>query len=204
MVMKKKELAPGIIVYSNILNETNTILDNIKKLTSLNFAIWKKENLDESKKAKTLPAELWFNDYNNFLIRGLPYLNQETNNNFLIPEKNNLYKQTFKIFDLVEKDYLEEHHLSLSNHDSYSFLQYSSGDGFSAHIDSSDSFPRTVSIVCYLNDDYIGGEINFLKFNISYKAAANEVLIFPANYVYSHSVSPVISGVRYSIASWLY
>jgi predicted 2-oxoglutarate/Fe(II)-dependent dioxygenase YbiX len=54
-----------------------------------------------------------------------------------------------------------------------------------------------------MNDNYSGGEINFPRFGISYKPAANEILMFPSTYVYNHSVSEVTEGTRYAVVSWM-
>jgi Rps23 Pro-64 3,4-dihydroxylase Tpa1-like proline 4-hydroxylase len=54
----------------------------------------------------------------------------------------------------------------------------------------------------FLNDDYEGGEIEFTRFGLSIKPKANQAVFFPSNYVYSHSVNSVVSGVRYSIVGW--
>jgi predicted 2-oxoglutarate/Fe(II)-dependent dioxygenase YbiX len=60
-----------------------------------------------------------------------------------------------------------------------------------------------MSTVYYLNDNYTGGEINFPRFNVTFKPKANQMIIFPSTYVYNHSVSPVIEGQRYAVVSWL-
>jgi Rps23 Pro-64 3,4-dihydroxylase Tpa1-like proline 4-hydroxylase len=54
-----------------------------------------------------------------------------------------------------------------------------------------------------MNDNYIGGEIKFPRFNVTHKPKANELLIFPSGYTYNHSVLPVESGTRYAIVGWL-
>ena len=51
----------------------------------------------------------------------------------------------------------------------------------------------------FLNDNYIGGEIEFARFNLKIKPKANQALFFPSNYVYNHQVHDVISGTRYTI-----
>jgi predicted 2-oxoglutarate/Fe(II)-dependent dioxygenase YbiX len=90
-----------------------------------------------------------------------------------------------------------------SNHDDYQILKYGKGQKFTNHIDDHPSYHRRVSSIYYINDDYEGGEINFPRFNISYKPKANEMIIFPSTYVYNHSVSEVLSGTRYAVVSWI-
>lgn len=93
--------------------------------------------------------------------------------------------------------------VAFSDHDSYQILKYSKGQKFTNHIDDHPQYLRRISSIYYINDDYIGGEINFSRFNISYKPKANELLVFPSTYVYNHSVSEVTDGTRYSVVSWL-
>ena len=60
-----------------------------------------------------------------------------------------------------------------------------------------------LSILGVLNDNYKGGEfIMFQKQKITLKQG--ELLIFPSNFLYPHSVEPVTKGVRYSYISWVY
>ena len=65
-------------------------------------------------------------------------------------------------------------------------------------------FPNyDLSSLFYLNDDYEGGEIEFPSFDIKYKPEAGDLIMFPSSYAYRHKVNSVLSGIRYSIASWL-
>ena len=89
------------------------------------------------------------------------------------------------------------------SHDTYGILKYGSGQQFTNHIDDSPKYHRRISTVYYLNENYTGGEINFPRFNITFKPKANQMLMFPSTYVYNHSVSPVIEGKRYAVVSWL-
>jgi predicted 2-oxoglutarate/Fe(II)-dependent dioxygenase YbiX len=58
-------------------------------------------------------------------------------------------------------------------------------------------------LVYYLNDDYTGGEINFSILGIKIKPVKNQLIIFPSNYIYRHSVEEVTKGTRYSVVTWL-
>jgi len=76
------------------------------------------------------------------------------------------------------------------------------GQKFVNHIDDHTDYHRRMSTIYYINDNYEGGEIEFPRFNVKYKPVANDFIIFPSNYMYNHSVSPVISGERYAVVSW--
>jgi hypothetical protein len=105
--------------------------------------------------------------------------------------------------DPIEKDYQRHFHIGCSWHDSYSILKYGVGQKFVNHIDDHPDFHRRISTLYYINDDYSGGEINFPRFNLSFKPKANQMIVFPSTYVYNHSVSPVTEGTRYAVVSWL-
>jgi hypothetical protein len=121
-------------------------------------------------------------------------------------EKNielNLNKIFFKYFDPIEKDYKDFYKIFPEWHDVYGIMKYSVGEEFINHMDDSTEHHRQVSVVYYLNDNYIGGEINFPRFNITIKPKANQMILFPSSYVYNHFVSPIIEGEKYAVVSWL-
>lgn len=180
--MESKELALGIRLYSNI------ILPCKKDILSLSFSGATKESIISNDEFKT--------DYNSRITLSIdvPYVNSD-NNSF-----TDIFRQTF---DPVEKDYMSLFGISLKSHNPYKILKYEVGGKFETHMDDGGGNFRRVSTVYYLNDDYEGGEISFPQFGIELKPKAGDMIVFPSSYVYSHSVKPVKSGNRYSIASWM-
>lgn len=71
------------------------------------------------------------------------------------------------------------------------------GNEMGVHVDNPS--PNSKHFICmlYLNNDYLGGEIEFPESNVSYKPDAGDVLIYRANV--PHRVAPVISGIRYTV-----
>ena len=61
---------------------------------------------------------------------------------------------------------------------------------------------RTFVIQVYLNDDFDGGETEFLYQNKREKASAGDVLIFPCQYTHVHRGNPPINGDKYLVTSW--
>jgi len=61
---------------------------------------------------------------------------------------------------------------------------------------------RTFVIQVYLNDDFDGGETEFLYQNRREKAVAGDVLIFPCQYTHAHRGNPPIDGDKYLSTSW--
>ena len=63
-------------------------------------------------------------------------------------------------------------------------------------------FPyRYCAGVCYLNDDYEGGETYFPNFNVESQPKKGKVVLFPSNLEYQHGVREVV-GDRYTMPLW--
>jgi Rps23 Pro-64 3,4-dihydroxylase Tpa1-like proline 4-hydroxylase len=80
-------------------------------------------------------------------------------------------------------------------------LKYEQGGYLPAHQDQGIS-TRVLSSVMYLNDDYEGGEIEFINSGVKLKPEAGSIIFFPSNFLYVHEVHPIKSGTRYSMPHW--
>jgi predicted 2-oxoglutarate/Fe(II)-dependent dioxygenase YbiX len=83
-------------------------------------------------------------------------------------------------------------------------LQYTETQKFNSHYDGDSSSKRMISPILYLNDDYIGGEIEFVNFGIKIKPKPGSLIVFPSNYAYRHIAHPVTSGTKYAIVTWVH
>lgn len=201
--MEKREIAPGILVHDDVMpNEIfNTLIDDIEegiKSAKLNWtAAHVKEgyNVDSNVNTNTRDTQ----------TISIPHSSVPLQNyNDLISSFHTSLSNIF-LEHLVPLENSYQHHygVNCSWHDSYQILKYSVGQKFTNHIDDHPEHHRRVSTLYYLNDDYSGGEIVFPRFDISFKPKANQMVIFPSNFVYNHSVLPVTEGVRYAVVSWL-
>lgn len=197
--MKKKELAPGIIVYQNVINEYGSLIPDIEDAVSLNAISWVQASVKEkdfdgvnTKSRDTFTISITYSD-SSLVDLSSPFSSFNSI----------LGKTFFESFDPLERDYMSTYNVWMSSHDQYQILKYGVGQKFINHIDDHQDYHRRISTVYYINDDYTGGEIEFPRFQISYKPKANELLIFPSTYVYNHSVNEVMSGTRYSVVSWM-
>lgn len=66
------------------------------------------------------------------------------------------------------------------------------------HADTAGDF----AVIYYLNDDYEGGEINFMDHNLKVKPKANSFVTFPSNADYWHEVLENKNKERYSATQW--
>lgn len=193
--MNKREIATGIYVYENVVPGYETIIDELETAAQQGIVTWlaasvKSDDYDSVDKSKRDTQTL-----------GIPYPKGDFDSgNFY----SRMAKKLHEAFDPIEQDYCATFGINMSWHDLYGVLKYGVGQKFTNHIDDHKDYLRRMSTVYYINDDYSGGEINFPRFGVSYKPKANEMIVFPSNFVYNHSVSEVTNGTRYAVVSWLH
>jgi hypothetical protein len=90
------------------------------------------------------------------------------------------------------------------NVEGFQLLRYGVGGQYKAHHDAYPAVKRAVSVLIYLNDDYEGGEIEFINFDLKIKPKAGTLILFPSNYPYKHIAHPVTSGTKYVLVTWLH
>ena len=61
---------------------------------------------------------------------------------------------------------------------------------------------RQFVVQVYLNDDFDGGEREFLYQERREEAVAGDVLIFPASFTHTHRGNPPLGGTKYIATSW--
>ena len=93
-------------------------------------------------------------------------------------------------------------HCRVSKDSGYNLLRYEKNNFYHEHVDSFTEIPRTLSCSLILNDEFKGGEFSFFNNEIIYNLKKGSAIIFPSNFLYPHSVLPIISGTRYSIVTW--
>ena len=62
--------------------------------------------------------------------------------------------------------------------------------------------PRCFVMQLYLNDDFEGGETEFLYQNRREEAKQGDVLIFPCYFTHTHRGNPPLGGTKYIATSW--
>ncbi len=95
-------------------------------------------------------------------------------------------------------------------------LHYGTGGHYIAHVDAETLYKddegldlwektldRDLSVVCFLNDDFAGGELVFPALDLSVKPQAGTLVCFPSDHNYIHGVNPVTLGHRYTLVTWL-
>jgi hypothetical protein len=77
-------------------------------------------------------------------------------------------------------------------------IKFEEGYSMNEHADTAGD----IAVIYYLNDDYKGGEINFMDHNLKIKPKANSFITFPSNSDYWHEVLTNTNKERYSATIW--
>lgn len=111
------------------------------------------------------------------------------------------------VFQNKIKSYIKQLNInSHANINDIQILKYGVGGHYKMHVDSGPRIYRTLSLIYFLNDDYEGGNLCFglpntdVTFDIPKKD--NRLIIWPSNFMYPHTVTPVTKGERYSVVAW--
>jgi predicted 2-oxoglutarate/Fe(II)-dependent dioxygenase YbiX len=133
-------------------------------------------------------------------LMDLTYISDTTNNHVVQNVNNIFYTALLTTTNSYAKRY--DIHESFF-HENYQMLKYRGGEEYKAHYDGGTQIGRCISAICYLNDDYEGGELEFVNFKVKIKPLAGMMILFPSNYAYRHIAHPVTSGTKYAIVTWV-
>lgn len=194
-----KEIAPGIMVFDNVVDGYETLISDIEDSVNNGVVNWSQAYVINATQTPVINT-----DSRNTLTLTVPYSDNPVEND-LNPRTSfdsTLSKIFYDSFTPPEREYCGFYNIEIYRHEVYSVLKYGIGQKFINHIDDNRNYPRTISLVYYLNDNYSGGEISFPRFGITHKPKANQLIMFPSNYIYNHSVSEVTEGTRYAVVTW--
>jgi hypothetical protein len=109
-----------------------------------------------------------------------------------------------KIFSLVHKMSTDFYSVDINpfKKDNLTLIKFTKGLVLYPHIDTDSAESNHIASIYYINDDYLGGEINFPDHNIKISPKPNSVVFFPGNENYLHEVLTIRSGDRYSTSMW--
>ena len=193
---KKVELAPGIVVYKNIIKKEFDLINRLENVLN---------SEDKSYKWREATVGYGFKkpeyrDCLDFKFKKDDIKKDDEKSNDLKDIWQSCYDSMFNAvqdycftYNLVELQYWE----------AMNFIKYNKDQHFKEHTDHGFSYNATVSLVAYINDDYEAGEIKFRLQDLLYKPEAGDLVVFPSNFMYPHQAMPVVSGTKYSIVTML-
>lgn len=179
-IFKYTSPIPGIHIYDNVWPESKEFFDKLeteefwKNADSRGDIPWTREDyLDEETGKKSKTCWVWNH----------------------VEARNALEE--------VVDSYLYHWNLDPRSREALRITKFSGpGEFFGSHSDDSFATPRTASMVYYPNDDYEGGELEFIHFGVKIKPKAGQLFMFPSGYSYEHKVHPIISGTRITVVSF--
>lgn len=196
--MEWNEIGPGIVLINNIGNGKKYI-ETIEDYVSNGKLFWQSDTnkkIDEDVNKKSMSTMY----IDNVRRRGLADALNPTETEIL---HERIFDRFDRDFKLAYEKYTQDFRVPVTQKEDYEILKYNEGNFFIDHVDDGLFMTRKVSIVYYFNDDYEGGEIVFPRFNVEIKPKANQLALFPANYMYNHNVKEITKGTRYSMVNWL-
>lgn len=117
---------------------------------------------------------------------------------------NSILRSMRQVANEVKKIKNIEGDLNIS--DQFGINKYKTGAYMGPHADQYDgNMTLKYSMVAYLNDDYVGGELEFPNQNVKIKPEAGSIVIFPSSVPYLHKSNEIISGEKYMCPGfWLH
>lgn len=184
----------GIHIYRNAIkkDECEKIINNLESEISLGIPgiQWSGAQVNDTKDNDYVRncVDIKFKKEN----LGTPYL----------PFSQKLYD----IHDSVEKSldeclrhYESLWHLKMHYKEAFNFVKYNPGKYFKVHADHGPYYACTISAVVYLNDDYDGGELDFVRQGLVIKPKAGDIILAPSTFVYEHASLEIRSGTKYCV-----
>ena len=189
----------GVSIYEKVIKNPSSIIETIESIASSDSTLrqqWNRavvtteDGISEIQDART----------NMSMNLGVQLKDPDLSSVAL----NSINSELHFIFSNCIRHYAEQFCFDINTNKStnYTVLKYSTGQQYIHHLDHSIQTPRVVSAVGYLNDGYVGGELNFNKINFTYKPQAGDIVVFNSDEPYSHASLPVIDGVKYSVVNW--
>jgi predicted 2-oxoglutarate/Fe(II)-dependent dioxygenase YbiX len=120
------------------------------------------------------------------------------------PVSQNVHNQMYMLLLASTIPYAKKHDIDSMYHENYNMLKYSGGQEYKAHADGTTATGRAISAIVYLNNEFEGGEVEFVNFGVKIKPEPGMLLLFPSTYPYTHIAHPVTSGTKYALVTWIH
>lgn len=193
MTTDVEEIFPSIWVFKNQFERCNWIIDSVEKSIDSDIQF----NWTWARTSKEQDSENSQGSYRTNKIFSISSNQQSP----LIAEID------AHIFNSVTQrigEYSTKYNVGTLTDEGYAILKYEPGMEYKLHHDCGETHKdRVVSMLIYLNDDYVGGHLEFPHIGVTYYPRAGDVLLFPSNYTFAHVAHPVESGTKYAIVSWM-
>lgn len=194
----------GLVIYKNVIENPSGIIDMVNSIDERLM-----QNAHGASFTDAKPWKDWSYGSTTFCQQKFfPKPEDINEQDFYYKDQKAVSESLYSALDLTADHYMHTLYPfageNIKNREyNIHLLKYGVGGFLPAHQDLGIS-SRVLSSVMYLNDDYDGGEIEFVNSNIKIKPPAGSVIFFPSNYLYVHEVHPILSGFRYSLPHWFH
>ena len=119
---------------------------------------------------------------------------------------DSMYKTVGKILQRYQNDFTYFLTGLTAEDTGYLHLLYKGSEKgeYRSHVDHMDLHPRILSCSLILNDNYEGGDFSFFDGEYIIKKKTGTAVVFPSNFCFPHSVTPVTNGDRHAIVTWIH
>jgi Rps23 Pro-64 3,4-dihydroxylase Tpa1-like proline 4-hydroxylase len=92
--------------------------------------------------------------------------------------------------------------IDLTEYGGTQLVRYTPGGWYETHQDAGADFEdRYFTVICYLNDNFSGGQTQFPYLSHAARPETGKAIVFPSKYF--HRAEPVIEGEKYVVVSWM-
>lgn len=192
----------GLVYYRNVIENPQSIIDLIEDVDA-------RFRAGEHGEQETIVADWKPWTYNHLFFNSQKFFPEAINvpeNDYYAKEMveiaNALYPSLNRAFDHYSRVVYPFAGKSVKSREhNIHLLKYGVGGHLPAHFDQGVS-SRILSSVMYLNDNYEGGDIEFINSGVRIRPDAGSIIFFPSNFLYIHEVHPITDGFRYSMPHW--
>ena len=194
-IMNKVEYFPGVVGYTGLIPDSVSYVQRISELANSNSISWMPMTTGRgnANAASIIP------EIRKGSVIGL---NRVVEDSEVTSALSTLKTAADNAVNLCLRDYEKSYGYFDLEGEGWALLKYEVGDFFKIHTDASRAYPRHVSTVYYINDDYTGGEIFFPYIDVEIKPKKDEFLVFPSTNLFSHYAKEIVSGTKYSMPNW--
>lgn len=193
------ELIPNAVIAGCIAVYENVWPDPYQTIAMVENEITKQDSEIYFQRAETTDNGA-YQEYRTNKMMGVTHLAGVQNNALM----QNIHNQFYMLLLAATIPYAKMYGINENlYHEHYQLLKYSEGEQYKAHYDSGTRMGRAISCLCYLNNDYEGGELEFPNFKIKITPEPGMLLLFPSNFAYLHQAHPVTNGTKYTMVTWL-
>mgnify|MGYP001230048512 CR=1 FL=1 len=198
-----EQIAPGVCVWEGFYPEAGALLDKIKIVGDMDPSLmpWKrslvygpKEGSKNVVSDRRTSVEMDFGDI-------LTHWHKYANDPHAISLRDHLL-DLIGTYEVQVHNYRSAFDLKLKRNQGLRCLKYVNETEYGMHADASSTNMRLLSLLFYLNDDFIGGELEIPAFDVKIKPTPGTLVLMPSCFPYSHRAHSVEEGEKYVLVTW--